>query len=186
MFHKQKAFYTPIYSSNIDINEDYKKQVLTDIDAYVQSEDIEDDRQLFDGRKGYYSTEMSFDNVKIPSLNALVLALQDKIIEGVSGDLRITEYGININPHKTYQTIINNSNDALYNGVYLLQCGDQHGIYNGEMRLINPNTYQTPIYHSVLANEGLLYLWPGPVMYEVLPVKSLVDRVSIVLSVNEA
>lgn len=185
MFHKQKAFYTPIYSNKIDINDDFKKQVVADIEEYAKEDcsEMHDGRQVNDGRKGYYSTEMSFDNVKIPSLNALVLALQDKIIEGVDGDLRIEEYGLNIHPTGTYQTLINNSN-VEFNGVYILKCGDMHGIHNGEMRLVNPNPYTKPLYQSVLCNEGILYLWPGPVMFEVLPVKSLIDRVSVILSVN--
>jgi len=191
MFNKQKLFYTPLYADVVKINPEYKEQLIEDLIKYAD-EDIPiadgDERIMNDGRKGYYSTAMTFVDCDIPSLKTFVLALQDKVQQEIDNDLFVADFGFNIHQKGTYQTLVNNP-DVEYNGNYILKCGpDNSGInmseLNGEYRLVNPNTFTKPIYHPVQAREDMFFVWPGSVMWEMLPNRTDNNRISIQLYIE--
>jgi hypothetical protein len=186
MFKKQKIFYTPLLSDRVIIQDDFKSTLIDNIYAYRQ-EDLKQkenaERVMSDGRKGYYTNSLTVDTCPIEELTQLVLALENKIQQEMDEELCVRDFGFVINPKGTYQTIVNNS-DVEFNGHYILQCGDDAGIHNGEVRLLNPNTYTKPIYQSVLAIESMFYVWPGSVMWEQLPSLNPTDRITVQLYIE--
>lgn len=186
MFKKQKIFYTPLLSDRVMLQDDIKSTLIDSIYEYreedlLQREDAE--RVMNDGRKGYYTNSLTIDTCPIEELNQLVSVLENKIQQEMDEELYVKDFGFVINSKGTYQTIVNNA-DVEFNGHYILQCGDDAGIHNGEVRLLNPNTYTKPMYQSVLAIESMFYVWPGPVMWEQLPSLNSTDRITVQLYIE--
>ena len=190
MLHKSKAFYTPVYSTTVPMVSEFKENLKTELSDFAQN-DIPtadgDDRIMHDGKKGYYSNAMTFENSTLPMLNTFVLALQDLVKERLDPQLYVADYGFNIHTVGTYQTIINNR-EVEWNGNFILTCPNNIPQHNGEYRLVNPNTWTIPLYHSLPVRENMLFLWPGPVLYEMQPIRpdieEQVDRISIQLYIE--
>jgi hypothetical protein len=181
MFHKQKAFYTPVWIDKVELDADFETALKSDILDYIKNDTGDKYRTMLDGRKGYYSTSMTYSNCKLHALKQLVQTIEEKVITEIDPTTVVGDFGINCNPTGTYQPIINGT-EVKYNCLYIIDCDADMGIANGEYRLINPNSYASPLYHSVPVTKAQLYVWPGPVFYEMLSYYGTEDRLSLLIN----
>lgn len=181
MFHKQKAFYTPIWIDKVELDDSFQTALIEDIQNYIKNDTGDNYRTMKDGRKGYYSTSMTYSNCKLQSLKMLVQTIEEKVITEIDPDVFVADFGLNSNATGTYQPIANDAT-VKYNCMFIIDCDADRPEFNGEYRLINPNSYASPLYHPLPVNKYQLFVWPGPVFFEMLTYYGETDRLSLLLN----
>jgi hypothetical protein len=106
MFHKQKAFYTPIWIDKVELDDSFQTALIEDIQNYIKNDTGDNYRTMKDGRKGYYSTSMTYSNCKLQSLKMLVQTIEEKVITEIDPDVFVADFGLNSNATGTYQPMM--------------------------------------------------------------------------------
>lgn len=178
MLVERRIFPERIYFKEIEYP--HKTNLIQYIRDYREQDLSGDNRTVNNERKGWYSNPIdSYDD----TLQSFVDFVDQQLSETGLNNVFCKDLDLKIHSKGTYETVYlkHGHNNALTVNYWLyFPLKLQHE--TAEVRIINPNTYATPLYEKFQPMENMLLATPSHLLYEMLPYHEDVEAITVTMN----